>query len=183
MNAFIPRQTVHEWSEDIGKNHDDHQASLARLLKHQRRLTRFIEENREQLSPATSGVAVYLTGVIIRLFDLADGRMRTATWAQIRQASAKVSSSLGALLPVDDGFSERARGADRSQPHILDEALMALFETDTTDEEVELDPNESLKVYALLWVITEVLDGNWQPKPAFSGEAEYEYVHIEPERD
>ena len=31
-NAFIPRDTVHEWSESIGNNPQEHQAALSRLF-------------------------------------------------------------------------------------------------------------------------------------------------------
>src|SRR5688572_27769879 len=79
-NPFIPRPTVHEWSERIGDDPLQHQASLSRLLKEQRRLSKFIDENRASMQPATAGVALYLVGVVIRMYELAGGRMKTATW-------------------------------------------------------------------------------------------------------
>lgn len=186
-NAFIPRATVHDWSESIGDAPQEHQAALTRLLKDQRRLTRFIEENAENLEGWTAGVATYLTGVIVRMFDLAGGRMRSATWAQIRDAEARINASIGDLLPLDETLPERARKVSRAQPHILDEALMALFHrfTEERDEEAEpepgeLDPVEAVKTYLMLWVVTEVLDGNWKPNSKFEGQSDYEYVHIEP---
>ena len=68
----------------------------------------------------------------------------------------------------------------RAQPHILDEALMALFERQAKEGEEELDHTESFKVYMLMWVATEVLNGNWKAPKSFDGPAAYEYVHIDP---
>jgi hypothetical protein len=185
-NPYIPRPDVHAWSESIGDNQSDHEAALTRLLKEQRRLTRFLEENRESLTPASAGVSVYLYGVLARIYDLAGGRLRSATWAQVRDAEQRVGAEVANLLPLDDGFAERVRKvAWRAQPHILDEALMALFERDEKEEgEANLDDGESAKVFLLMWVANEVLDANWRPGPGFAGETTYEYVHIEkPEQD
>lgn len=187
-NAYIPRDTVHAWSETIGDAPEAHQTALTRLLKDQRRLTRFIEENAENMQPATAGVSIYLTGVIVRMYDLAGGRLRSATWAQIREAEAKVNASLEQLMPFDDGFAERARGVDRRQAHILDEAIYALFERDRgepdEENEADLDIMETIKVYLMLWVVTEVMDANWRPSKDFAGEPEYTHVHIEqPKKD
>lgn len=179
-NALIPRETVHAWSDAIAEEADQHQAALQRLLKSQRRLTRFIEEERENLHPATAGVCVYMTSVIARMFDLAGGSLRNATWAQIRGASAKIQGSLDAMLPLDDGFVDRFHGVDRAQAHILDEAAMVLFQTERGDEEQPLDKKEAFKVLLVSWVITEVLDANWRPPRDFVGEDTYSYVHIEP---
>ena len=59
---------------------------------------------------------------------------------------------------------------------------MALFDTEVAEGEDEPDPTELLKIYLLMWVATEVLDGNWRPAKAFAGESEYAYVHIEPKK-
>jgi len=182
-NPFIPRLTVHDWSEKIGEDPAEHQAALTRLLKDQRRLSKFIEENRESLEPATSGVAVYLVGVIARMFDLAGGRLRGATWEQVRDVSARVGAEVEALLPADAGFAERARGVSwRAQPHILDEALMALFQRESAEGEADLTDAEKVKVYLLLWVATEVLDSNWKVPSGFAGESTYTYVPLEPKK-
>jgi hypothetical protein len=181
-NAFIPRDNVHEWSDTIGEDPTEHQATLTRLLKSQRRLTKFIEENRADMEPATAGVTLYLIGVLVRLFDLAGGQLRSATWAQLREASAKVQAAIPRVMPLDDGLPERVRKVEgRAQPHILDEALMSLFERGArSEEEADLSIAESVKVFFLMWVVTEVLDANWRPASSFEGEASYTYVHIEP---
>ena len=59
---------------------------------------------------------------------------------------------------------------------------MALFERGArSEEEANLSTEESVKVFLLMWVVTEVLDANWRPPKSFSGETDYTYVHIEPE--
>jgi hypothetical protein len=70
-NSYLPRAQVHEWSEAMGKNPVEHHVALLRLLKDQRRLTRFVEENRESLKPVTAEATTYLVGVVLRMFDLA----------------------------------------------------------------------------------------------------------------
>jgi len=185
-NPYIPRHDVHEWSEAIGNDQHSHEAALTRLLKQQRRLTRFLEENRASMAPASAGVAVYLYGVLARIYDLAGGQLRAATWAQVRDAERRVGAAVADLLPIDEGFPERVRAvAWRAQPHILDEALMALFDREEEEEEGEahLDEGESAKVFLLMWVANEVLDACWRPGQGFAGESTYAYVHIEREPD
>lgn len=182
-NPLIPRATVHAWSEQIGENAIDHSTSLQRLLKDQRRLTRFIEENSQQMIGATGGICVYMTGVIARMFDLARGQLRSATWAQIRDAESRIQGHLAALLPLDDGFVDRFHAIpDRAQAHILDEAAMVLFQAERGEEEEDLAPVEALKVLLVSWVVADVLDANWRPPKDFEGEATYAYHHIEPEK-
>ncbi len=183
-NAAIPRALVHEWSDRIGEDPATNQASLSRLLKEQRRLGRFVEENRESMDAATGGVTTYLVGVFARIYDLAGGRLKMATWEQVRDAEQRVAAAVPDLLPVDDGFPERVRQVTwRAQPHILDEALMALFDRAKRDDEADLAGPEKAKIFFLLWVANEVLDANWKPASGFQGETSYTYVHIEPKED
>jgi hypothetical protein len=180
-NAYLPRELVHLWSEAIGENPADHQAALQRLLRDQRRLTRFVEENAEALDRTTGGVAVYFLGVICRMFDLAGGRLKTSTWEQVRAAEARIGAAVPDLLPLDEGFVGRVRAVSwRAQPHILDEAMMALFQRKPSEQEVDVPKQESLKIFLLVWLAVEVLDQNWSPPKAFLGETAYEPVHIEP---
>lgn len=180
-NTYIDRDTVHAWSEAIGEQTPVHQSALQRLLKQQRRLTRFVEENHENMTGPTAGVSVYLFGVLARMFDLGGGRLKSATWEQIRDAEARVGSVIADLMPADDGFAERVRTISwRAQPHMLDEALMALFDAPKkVEQEIELPHEEAVKVFLLMWVATEVLDANWNPPKSFAGESEYAYKHIE----
>jgi hypothetical protein len=160
-NTYIDRDTVHAWSDEIGEQAPVHQSALTRLLKLQRRLTRFVEENHESMAPPTAGVSVYLFGVLARMFDLAPGRLKNATWEQIRAAEARIGGVVGDLLPPDDGFAERVRKVEwRAQPQI--------------------DTEEAVKVFLLMWVATEVLDSCWNPSKGFEGETSYTYKHIEP---
>jgi len=183
-NALLPRIWVHERSNEIGDAVETEQAALQRLLKEQRRLTRWLEENAGNLEPASGGVAVYLFGVVARMFDLAGGRLRSATWEQVRDAEKRVGSAAPGLLPFDDGFSERVRGIGwRAQPHLLDEALMNLFDRDASDEEADLSDTEAGKVFFLLWVATEVLDSNWRPGNRVELESEYAFHYIDPNED
>jgi hypothetical protein len=178
-NAFIPRAQVHEWSERIGDDPQQHQASLARLLKEQRRLSKFIEENAASLQPGTGMVANYLVGVIARMFDLAGGRLKSATWEQVRDAEARVAQAVPTLLPLGDGFTDRVRAASgRAQPHILDEAIFALFERPKKTDEPDLPDAEKAKILFLVWVAIEVLDANWRPPATFAGEAKYTYSPV-----
>jgi hypothetical protein len=180
-NAYIPRLQVHAWSDAIGLQPPTEQAALTRLLKQQRRLTRWIEENGENLTPITANVGVYLFGVLARIFDLGGGRLRAVTWEQIRDAERRVGAAVAELMPADDGFPARARAvAWRAQPHVLDEALYALFERPRKgDEEQDLDLAESVKVYLMMWVATEALDASWTPPAGFAGETSYAFTPIE----
>lgn len=183
-NPYIPRATIHAWSEAIGAAPAQHQTALTRLLREQRRLGKFIEENRASMHPATGHVAMYLVGVVVRMFDLAGGRLSGATWEQVRAASARVQAAVPELLPLDDGFPERVRKVEwRAQPHILDEALMALFEREKKEDETDLASEEAAKAFFLLWVATEVLDQNWLPPKSFQGETTYTYVKIDPKTE
>ena len=94
-NAYIPREQVHAWSDDIGLNVAEHQAALTRLLKEQRRLTRWLEENAASMNPATASVGAYLFGVIARIYDLAGGRLKGATWAGARPIRCSQGCSRG----------------------------------------------------------------------------------------
>ncbi len=179
-NPFIPRETVHTWSEEIGDHPEVHQTSLQRQLKSQRRLTRWIEQNAAPFQGASAGICVYLTGVVARMYELAGGRLKNATWATIREVEGSVQQRLVGLLPMD-GFTDRLKAfGDRAQPHILDEAVLALFEAQTDDDTAQLEPTEALKVLAVLWVVIEVLDHCWTPPAGFVGETTYTHVPIAP---
>lgn len=183
-NALLPRTWVHERSNEIGESVDTEQAALQRLLKSQRRLTRWLEENAGNLEPTSGGVAVYLFGVVARMFDLAGGRLRSATWEQVRAAEKRIGAAAPGLLPFDDGFGERVRGVDgRAQPHILDEALMNLFDREPSEDEADLSKTEAGKIFFLLWVATEVLDANWRPGNGVALEDSYTFLYIDPNAD
>lgn len=178
-NLLLPRERVHAWSEGIGAEPDNHSSAITRLLKDQRRLSRFVEENAESMQGVTGGVAMYLVGVILRMFDLAGGRMRKVSWDDVRSAERRIGGMVDQLLPIDGDLPTRARAIERAQPHILDEALYALFVREPKeDEEQPLDELEAFKVYMLMWVATEALNANWQPPGDLDGESSYTYSPI-----
>ncbi len=179
-NALLSREQVHAWSEAMSAHPEGHQAAITRLLKDQRRISRHVEENGAHLAGMTAGVAMYLVGVIVRMFDLAGGRLKKATWDDVRAAEQRVSAQVEALLPVDDGFVARARQVTRAQAHILDEALYALFVRDEEGEDADekLDDLEAFKVYLMMWVATEALDANWTPPRDFEGLTDYAFTPV-----
>lgn len=181
-NPFLPRDQVHTWSEHIGNHNQDHQAALQRLVRSQNRLVQFIRQNAKSLQAASGGFGVYLMSVIARMLDLAGGKLKSATWAQVREAERLVGEVASDLLPIDDAFAERVRKVPwRAQPHILDEALFSLLEREpSADEEVKLSKDERVKVFFLAWVCTEVLDRNWTPPAGFTGETSYTFQPIDP---
>lgn len=163
MNPLLPRLTVHAWSEEIGRDLDHHRVAVQRLLRDNRRLSKFVEENTKDMEETTALVCQWLVGVVARIFELAGGRMRAATWEQLRAASDRVGAAVGPLLPLDADFAVRARIGGRRQAHVLDEALYNLFEREPQDGEARLEAVEAAKVYLMMWVVTEVLDENWAP--------------------
>ena len=182
-NAFIPRSDVHKWSEDIGNNYEAHQTSLNRLVKNQRRLSRFIERNAAEINPQIGSTTLYLISVVIRIFDLAGGQLRTVSWAQVNEAASKVSAVADQLFPVDDGFADRLRKIKwRAQPHILDEAVRALIDrpaSDDDDEESQLEPKDAGTIFFMMWVAIEALDVAWRPAASFKGESKYKHLDVD----
>jgi hypothetical protein len=172
MNAFMSRAWVHEHSESIGSNPNESRVAVQRLLKDNKRLAKFVQQNAVQFEGQNASVCQWLVGVVACLFERAGGRMRAATWEQVHSASDRVAARVPAVLPLGDGFPERARGVDRAQPHVLDEALWALFDREE-EQQVALAPSEAAKIYLMMWVVTEVLDENWTPPADFVGETVY----------
>lgn len=171
-NAHIPRDDVHRWSEEAGEEGQNFQGTATRLLRSQKRLLSFFNQNLPATDAQTGQVATYLMAVVVRVFDRAGGRMDKVGARQINAAAAKINGVTDSVLPFDDGFPERVRAVeDRAQPHILDEALWALFERDDKKEgEVDVAPNEAGLVFLMLWLATEALDEAWHPPKGF-GEA------------
>ncbi len=183
MNPFLSREWVHEHSEQIGNDVQSSRVAVHRLMRDNRRLAKFVEQNGAQFEGANAQVCHWLVGVVARLFEVAGGRMKAATWEHVNAASERVAARVPTLLPIDDGFVARARAADRRQPHILDEALYALFERDEKDKEMPVGPTEAVKIYLMMWVVTEVLDENWLPPKGFGGESVYAFTPVSPAAD
>jgi hypothetical protein len=162
-NAAISREKVHSLAEACSEQGDSFQPVATRLIKHQRRLSRFFEQNVAEMGPMASQVGLYMLSVSLRVFDQMGGRMAKVNSEVIHTASAKVQGVAADLFPLDDTFHERAKGVEwRAQPNLLDEILWALYERDDkADGEVDLEPDQAALVYLMLWAAIEALDANW----------------------
>lgn len=174
-NPAIPRDIVHLHAEACSDAGDAFQSTAARLIKRQRRLSRYFEQNGEPLGPIATQVAIYMLSVCIRVFDQVGGRMRKVTGADIAAAQARVEAHVASLMPADGSLNERAKAIEgRAQPHLLDEVLWALYERndeETKEDEQSFDPQMSALMYILLWTAVEALDSCWSA-PADVGGAE-----------
>lgn len=162
MNPAIPRETVHAWSEDCANAGLAFQTIARRCLEDQARLARFFKANVPQMKGQAGEVSLYLLAVVVRLFERG-GTLRRVGAPEIEAATKKIQSHAKGLLPGDDAFPARVRAVDdRAQPHILDEALHALFERDERKEnEVLIPPEQAALVFLMLWAATEALSLAW----------------------
>lgn len=171
-NPAIPRAQVHELAEACGDAGDAFQATATRLVKEQRRLSRFFEQNMETMGAMPGQVALYMLSVTLRVFEQVGGRMHKVPGRDIDEAAGRIDAVAAELLPADDGFAARAKAVGwRAQPHVLDEVLWALYErTDEEKKENEaaLDPEQSALVYLVMWAAVEALDQNWTPPPGWA---------------
>lgn len=167
-NPVIPRDHVHALSEACANLGASFQPVATRLLEDQARLLRFFKANLPAMENQAGEVSLYLLAVVVRIFDQCGGRLRRVGPAEIDAATRKIRGAAATLLPAGEDFPERVRLVeDRAQPHILDEALHALFEREEKrDEEVELDPNQSARVFLMLWAATEALELAWSAPPS-----------------
>lgn len=171
-NPAISRDQVHTLAEACSDEGEAFNPTATRLVKDQRRLSRFFEQNMGAMDAMSAQVALYMLSVSLRIFEQVGGRMKKVNGEDLKAASARVQSQLEGIFPADDGFHERAKAAERAQPHLLDEVLWALYERDDEDKnegEVDLDPEQSALTYLLLWTAVEALDANWSPPKGFDG--------------
>ena len=163
-NPAINREKVHGLAEACSDEGESFQPIATRLIKHQRRLSRFFEQNVSEMGPMASQVGLYMLSVSLRIFDQVGGRMGKVNGDDLKNATAKVQDAAAAIFPPDENFSDRAKAIEwRAQPHLLDEILWALFEReDKTDGEVDLEPDKAALVYLMLWAAVEALDANWK---------------------
>ncbi len=162
-NPAINRETVHSLAEACSDEGEGFQPIATRLIKHQRRLSRFFEQNVSEMGPMASQVGLYMLSVSLRIFDQVGGRMGKVNGDDLKAATAKVQGAAANIFPANDSFHERAKAIEwRAQPHLLDEILWALFERDEkADGEVDLEPDKAALVYLMLWAAVEALDSNW----------------------
>jgi hypothetical protein len=170
-NTAITREIVHSLAEACSDQGEAFQPVATRLIKHQRRLSRFFEQNVAEMGPMASQVGLYMLSVSLRVFDQVGGRMSKVNGDAINAATAKVQASAADLFPADATFYERAKNVEwRAQPNLLDEILWALYERDDkTDGEVDLEPEKAALVYLMLWAAIEALDANWKAPDSVNG--------------
>lgn len=174
-NPLIPRQQIHEWIDDIDANKASHKNAINYLLTSQRSLSRYVAKGAGQVGVGSRRKILFIQGAILRVFDLAGGKIRKVTSQHIADAEEQIGAVAGAMMPLDEGFAGRVRTtAWRRQPHLVDELLLSLF-----DGEEDLDPKELAKLFFLMWVVVEAVDQAWRPKPDFEGESTYIHVPIE----
>jgi hypothetical protein len=165
----LSREVVHALSEAVGNAAVEFQPTATRLLKEQRPLARFFEQNAATLGPAYAQVATYMLSVSMRVLEQT-GRLRKVSWSDLEAAQARVGAAVPQLMPADKELSARAKAIDwRAQPHLLDEILWALYDRSADEHkegEVEVPEAPSALIYFMLWTAVEALDANWTPARA-----------------
>ena len=172
MNAAITRAQVHFLAEQCSEAGEDFQPTATRLLKKQRRLSRFFEVNSGPLGLVSGQVALYMLSVCLRVVDQMGGRLYKVNSSHLEAAQARANDALGQIFPADEGFFERAQAyEDRAQRHLLDEVLWALYERpDDNAEQAHLEDDHKALIYVLLWTAVEAIDMVWQPAADWSPE-------------
>lgn len=165
-HPVIPRDVVHALSEACA-DAPAVEAQARRALDRQPRLVRFFKANLPQMSGQAGEVSLYLLSVIIRIFEGAGGQLGRVGANEIEAATRRIGGHRG-LLPGDAGFPDRVRAVPgQPQPHVLDEALWALFEREKNlEKEVDIPPDQSALLFLLLWAATDALDAAWHPPAA-----------------
>lgn len=168
-NTAICREDVHRHSEACSDAGEAYQPIALRLLAGQRRLTRFIEKNLEELGQNESQAAIHMTSVCLRVFEQTGGRMRKVDTRDLEQAAARISGAAELLLPFDGELPVRLRNIEwRAQPHLLDEILWALYEReDKVEGELDILPDRAGLLFLTMWVLVEAIDANWTPPLGF----------------
>lgn len=164
QNPAIPRVHVKALSEECATLGASFQPIAQRMLEDQSKLLRFFRGNLPQMDNQAGEVSLYLLAVIVRIYAKCGGKLGRVGPAEIEAAKKKISAAAPKLLPWDAEFPERVRAVeDRAQPHILDEALNALFEREEKQQnEVDLDLEQAGRVFLMLWAATEALDMAWK---------------------
>lgn len=174
QKPLIPRAKVHDWIRDIEHNKRGHKDAINLLLTRQRTLSRYVHKSAGEIQLGSRRAVLFIQGALLRVFDLAGGRVRKVSSEQIADAQTRVGEAVPALLPVDDGFVERMRGIDwRAQPHILDECVVSLF------DDPDLDREQMVRLFLLAWIVVEVANEAWNPPEEFEGDATYTFQPLE----
>lgn len=170
-NPLLPRARIRAWVDDIADHRDRHTAGITHLVRTQRKLAKYVDANGRSIGVGKRHTAVYLLGVVLRVFDLAGGKVGRIALPAVIEAEARIGEHAPQLLPIDDELPIRLRSIEgRAQPHLLDEMVMDLVTHD------DLDPLEMFKMFLLMWVVVEVVDAHWTPAADFEGETTYTFV-------
>ncbi|MFK7930783.1 MAG: hypothetical protein AB8H79_21550 [Myxococcota bacterium] len=170
-NAYIPREPIHAWVEDIDTNKAAHKPALKLLLSKQRPLSRYVHDGVSAIGLERKSTVMFIAGVLLRVFDLAGGKVKKVSADDLREAEGIVTAWVPQVVPPDEGFSGRVRAVEgRAQPHLLDECLVDLFDNP------ELTSVESAKLFFLVWIAVEALDRAWTPGSGFEGETTYAHA-------
>ena len=173
-NPYIPRQWLHDQVDDIDQNKGHHKQAINFLLTTQRRLSKYVATQSGKVAVGSRRTKLFIQGVVLRLFDLAGGKLRKVSDENIRDAEKRVNAWASEVLPLDDDFAARVHAVEgRAQPHMVDECLISIF------DDPDLDRAEMAKMFFLVWVCIEALDACWKPPTGFKGETSYTFTPIE----
>lgn len=165
----ISRPEVHRLAEACSDAGEAFQAVATRVMGTQRRLARFVDQNRKALGLQDAEVVLYMTAVCLRILEQVGGRMGKISGADLDAASSRISAVADTLLPADEALPGRVRQvAWRAQPHLLDEILWALYERkERAEGELDVPPDRAALVFLIMWAIVEAMDSRWQPPTGF----------------
>jgi len=172
---IISREEVHAYAEACSDDPVAFQPIATRLVRDQKRLVRFIEQNAAALGQEAAQVAVYMTSVCLRVFDRVGGRLDKVPGRDLDLGAARISAVVDTLLPADEHLPERVRQVEwRAQPHLLDEILWALYERDEEEkkegeESGKLPPDKAAVLFLAMWAVVEAMNANWKPPADYAG--------------
>ncbi len=171
-NPVIPRDEVHRLAEACSDDPDGYESVATRLMRVQRRVGRFVEQNAKELGAQESQIALYMCSVCLRIFEQVGGRLNKVSGRDLDRAAARIFEQAGSLFPADKGLPERVRQVEwRAQPHLLDEVLWALYEKEEREEgEIDVEPEKAALIFLTMWAVVEALDGRWVPPRGYQGE-------------
>ena len=111
MSRVISREDVHAYSEACSDMGMGFQSIATRLVKEQNRLKTFIDKEFVQVDPLAGQVALYMFTVCLRVFEQDGGKLKKSKWWRYQYRFCKNTTAFKeSLLPLDDDFSERAKG-------------------------------------------------------------------------
>ena len=162
--SIMSRDDVHAHSEACADMGEEFQSIAIRIGKDQKQLLKYLEGQFRSFDPMAGQVAMFMATVCVRVFEQLGKNLDKVGNKHIQAAEKIVRAHTGTLLPANDEFSKRAKEVERSQPHLMDEILWALFdrsEEEKMEQEIPLSKKQSAQIYFLLWVAVEALNQRW----------------------